>query len=567
MILKKEQRIQSQKNEEKLRIIPLGGFAEVGRNMMVLEYKNDIVIIDMGIQFPDENMPGVDYIIPNISYLANKKDRIRGVIITHGHYDHIGAIPYLIDRLGRPTIYTTALTAAIIKKRQQDFPHAGKLDIEHINEKSVTRLGAFTFHYFPVIHNIPEGVGLEIETPVGTVVHPGEFKFYYDRNYNPVGLEPFKELGKKNVRLLMLDSTKSEEPDRSMPEPIVEDNIEELLQKARGRVIISTFASLIDRLTQIIHIADKIGRKVAITGRSMQNNFAIAQELGLVKLKRQTMIPIKEIDHYPDEKVVILTTGAQGEEMAGLTRMAAGSHREVKIKPTDTVIFSSSIVPGNEMYVQSLRDNLARQGATVYHYKIFGIHSGGHATRIELKETMEMMKPQCFLPIHGFYYMRAVNAKLAEETGIKPENIVVPDNGQVVELTKENIKLTSERVPTNYIMVDGLGIGDVKEVVLRDRQMLAADGIFVIIAAVDAQTGKVRGSPDIISRGFVYLRESKELLYQTRQITKKIIEHATQNMHPINWTFVKDGLRDEVGKFLFQKTHRRPMVLPVVIEV
>jgi len=550
-----------------LRIIALGGFGEVGRNMMLFEYEKDILIVDMGLQFPDENMHGVDYIIPNVSYLEDKKDKIRGVVVTHGHYDHIGAIPQLLGKLGNPTIYTTQLTAAIIKKRHEDYPYSPKLDIEFINEKTTTRLGAFTIKCFPVTHNIPEGIGLEIETPVGTVVHPGEFKFFYDRDMKPMGLEPFRELGAKNVRLLMLDSTKSEEPGRSVPEWQVEENIEELLKKAEGRVIISTFASLLDRLTQIVHIADELGRKVAITGRSMQTNFAIAQELGLVKLKRSTIIPIKEIDEHPDDKIVIITTGAQGEENAGLTRMAAGSHREVRIKPTDTVIFSSSIVPGNEMYVQTLRDNLARQGAMVYHYKIFGIHSGGHATRIELKETMEIIKPQCFLPIHGFFYMRAINAKLAVEAGLDPKKIVVPDNGQILELTKSAINLLSERVPTNYIMVDGLGVGDVKEVVLRDRQMLAEDGIFVVIAIVDAQSGKVRGSPDIISRGFVYLRESKDLLHQTRLMTKKIVEHAAQNMHPINWSWVKDNLRDEVGKFLFQKTHRRPMVLPVVIEV
>jgi len=550
-----------------LRIIALGGFGEVGRNMMLFEYGQDILIIDMGLQFPDENMHGIDYIIPNISYLENKKDKIRGVIVTHGHYDHIGAIPQLIGKLGNPTIYTTQLTAAIIRKRQEDYPYAPKLDIEYINEKAVTKLGVFTVRYFPVAHNIPEGVGLEIETPAGTIVHPGEFKFFYDHQMNPIGLEQFEALGKKDVRLLMLDSTKSEEPGRSMPEWQVEENIEELLKQAKGRVIISTFASLLDRLTQLVHIADKLGRKVAITGRSMQTNFAIAQELGLVKLKRQTMITIKEIDNYPDDKIVILTTGAQGEENAGLTRMASGAHKEVRIKPTDTVIFSSSIVPGNEMYVQTLRDNLARQGAMVYHYKIFGIHSGGHATRTELKETMEMVKPQCFLPIHGFFYMRAINAKLAEEAGINPKNIAVPDNGQILELTKNSINLLNEKVPTNYVMVDGLGVGDVKEVVLRDRQMLAEDGIFVVIAIVDSQSGKIRGSPDIISRGFVYLRESKDLLHQTRLITKKVVEHATQNMHPINWDWVKNSLRDDVGKFLFQKTHRRPMVLPVVIEV
>ncbi|MBI4114772.1 MAG: ribonuclease J [Candidatus Niyogibacteria bacterium] len=555
-------------HDNKLRFIALGGLGEIGRNMMLLEYQDDIIIIDMGLQFPGEETPGIDYIIPNISYLKDKTKNIRGVLITHGHYDHIGAIPQLIGKLGNPTIYATPLTAAIIKKRQIDFPHASKLNIEHINETTVTKLGVFSVRYFPVMHNIPEGIGMEIETPIGIIVHPGEFKFYYDRNNNPVGLEAFKELGKKKPLLLMLDSTKSEEPGRSMPEWQVEENIEELLRNAKGRVIVSTFASLLDRLTQIIHIADKLERRVAITGRSMEANFAIAKELGLVKIKKETIIPIKEIGKYKDEKILIITTGAQGEENAGLTRMAAGTHRDVHVRKNDTVIFSSSIVPGNEMAVQVLRDNLSRQGATVYHYKILGIHSGGHATRTELKEAINIIKPKFFLPIHGFYYMRQVNAKLAEEEGgIPAHNIVVGENGQVIEITPESIQLTKEFVPTSHVMVDGLGVGDVGEVVLRDRQALSADGIFVIIAVVDSQTGKVRGSPDIISRGFIYLRESRELLYHARQLTKKIIEDATQNMHPVNWTWVKDNVRDRLGKFLFQKTERRPMVLPVVIEV
>ena len=550
-----------------LRVIPLGGFEEVGRNMMLFEYENDIIIVDMGLQFPEEGTPGIDYIIPNITYLGDKIKKIRGVLITHGHYDHIGAIPHIIGRLGNPTIYAPPLTAAIIRKRQLDFPYAPKLNIEETNEKSVVRLGVFTVQFFPVTHNIPEGVGLEIETPLGTVVHPGEFKFAYDRNGEPAGIEPFKELAKKEVLMLMLDSTKSEEPGRSVPEWEVEENIEKLLKEAPGRVIISTFASLLDRLVQIIHIADKVGRKVAITGRSMEANFAIAKELGLVKIKKGTVISIKEIDRYHDKKVLILTTGAQGEEFAGLTRMASRTHRDVKLKNTDTVIFSSSVVPGNEMAVQVLRDNLARQSATVYHYKIFGIHSGGHATQIELKETMKMVKPKFFMPIHGFYYMRKINAKNAEEVGIPAENIVVGDNGQIVEITRDKINLTREIAPTNYVMVDGLGVGDVGTIVLRDRQQLAKDGMFVIISVINAKTGKVMGNPDVISRGFVYLRESKQLLYDARRLVKEIVESSAAGERPINQIHIKEQVRKRLEKFFFQKTERSPMVLPVIIEV
>lgn len=554
-------------NKNVLRIIPLGGFEEVGRNMMILEYKDDIIIIDMGLQFPEDETPGIDYIIPNITYLKDKVRKIRGVIITHGHYDHIGAIPHLMEQLGNPTIYATPLTTAVIKKRQLDFPNTPKLVMEHINENTATKLGVFNIRYFPVTHNIPEGVGMEIETPVGIIVHPGEFKFDYDRNYKPVDIDVFKELGKKNVKLLMLDSTNVEVPGRSVPEWKAEEGIEKLLSEAEGRVIISTFASLLNRLAQIINIGSKLGRKIAITGRSMETNFAIAQELGLIKIKKGTVIPIKEIDKYHDKKILILSTGAQGERFAGLTRIAAGTHRDVKIRRGDSIIFSSSIVPGNEMAVQVLRDGLARQGAIVYHYKILDIHSGGHAKREELRDAIEMVKPEFFMPIHGFFYMRSVNAKLAQETGVKTENIVVGDNGQIVEITRDNIRLLKETTPTNYVMVDGLGVGDIGTVVIRDRQHLAEDGMFVIISVINSKTGKVIGNPDIISRGFVYLRESKELLRETRKHVKSIIEHATAGKHPINEANVKNDIRKKIGKFLFTKTERSPMILPVIIEV
>ncbi len=557
----------SKPKKDVLRLIPFGGFEEVGRNMMALEYNNDIIIIDMGLQFPEEETPGIDYIIPNISYLKDKKDKIKGVLITHGHLDHIGAIPHLNHKLGNPTIYATSLTSAVIKKRQEDFPNTPKLDIEHINESSKTKLGVFEVSYFPVTHNIPEGVGTKIKTPIGTIVHPGEFKFDYDKDYKPVGIEIFKELGKENIKMLMLDSTNAEEAGRSIPEWEAEENIEKLLREAEGRVIVSTFASLLDRLAQIVNIADKLGRKVAITGRSMEENFAIAQEMNLIKIKKGTIIPIKNINSYHDKKILILTTGAQGEEFAGLSRMASNTHRQVKIKKGDTIIFSSSVVPGNEKSVQVLRDNLARRGVNLYHYKHLNIHSGGHAKQDELRETMEMVKPDFFMPIHGHYYMRSVNAKVAQDTGIKEENIVVGDNGQIVEITKDKIQLLNESVPTNYVMVDGLGVGDVGTVVLRDRQHLAEDGMFVVIAVINSKTGKVMGNPDIISRGFVYLRESKELLREVRNRTIKIVEKSTTGRHPINEARVKENVRKQVGKFLFKKTERNPMVLPVIIEV
>jgi len=556
-----------ERNKDAVHIIPLGGFEEVGRNMMLFEYKNDIVIIDMGIQFPEKETPGIDYIIPNISYLKGKEKNIRGVIITHGHLDHIGAIPHLIGPLGNPTIYATALTEAVVKKRMEDFPRAPKLDVQHIDDTSVIKLGAFTIRFFPVAHNIPEGVGMEIDTPVGIIVHPGEFKFHYDREMNAVGVDAFKELGNKKIKLLLLDSTSSEVEGRSVPEWKVEEEIQKLIEGAEGRVIISTFASLLDRIAQIANIAGEQGRKVVISGRSMEANFAIAQELGLIKIPKGSVISVKEMHKYHPKKILVMITGAQGEEFAGLTRVASGTHRDIKVQKDDTIIFSSSVVPGNEMAVQVLRDGLARQGATIYHYRNLDIHSGGHAKRDELIETMKWVKPEYFMPIHGFFFMRAVNVQNAVEAGIPKDHTVIGDNGQVIEVTKDKVQVLNETVPTNYVMVDGLGVGDVGTVVLRDRQHLAEDGMFVVITVISKNSGKVVGNPDIISRGFVYLRESKEMLHEVRKRTKQIVETETSTKGTFNEDLLKENIRKKIGQYLFSKTQRRPMLLPVIIEV
>ncbi len=558
---------QSERNPDAVHIIPLGGFEEVGRNMMLFEYKDDIMIIDMGLQFPEDETPGIDYIIPNISYLKGKEKKIRGVLITHGHFDHIGAIPQLIGELGNPTIYCTNLTAAVIERRQEDYKTAPKLDIEHIHENSKIKLGAFEVEFFPVAHNIPEGVGMEIKTPMGSIVHPGEFKFHYDRELKPVGVEAFKELGKKNIKLLMLDSTNAEIPGRSVPEWKVEEEIRRLINDAPGRVVVATFASLLDRLSQIANIAGELGRKVVVNGRSMEANFAIAQKLGLINLPKGSVISVKEMHKYHPKKVLILITGAQGEEYAGLTRVANGTHRDIKAGKDDSIIFSSSVVPGNEKATQTLRDGLARQGAAVYHYRNLDIHSGGHAKQDELIDTMKWVAPEYFMPIHGYYFMRTVNKQNAVEAGIPEEKIVMGDNGQVIEVGPDYIKTLKEKVPTDYVMVDGLGVGDVGTVVLRDRQHLAEDGMFVVITVINKSTGKVVGNPDIISRGFVYLRESKELLRDVRKKTKQIVESDTSGSGTFNEDILKENIRKKIGQYLYTKTQRRPMLLPVIIEV
>ncbi|MCP6718352.1 MAG: ribonuclease J [Patescibacteria group bacterium] len=556
--------------ENDLRIIPLGGMGEVGRNMMLLEYKKNILIIDVGLRFPGEDMPGIDYIIPNIDYLKKRKKDIVGIVFTHGHYDHIGAFPYIIEHIYRKNlkIFASPLTRGIILKRQEEFVGHPKIKIDEAKNGLKIRLGDFKVEFFRQNHNIPDNLGLFIETPVGSIIHTSDFKFDpHPMNDLPTDFEKLKSFGKRNVLLLMSDSTGAEDEGHSLSEKEISENLEEIFEIAKGRIISATFASLINRIQQIIAISEKHKRKVAIEGYSMKTNIEIAKQLGYVRAKKGTFISSKQIKDYPDNRVTVLCTGAQGEARAALMRIANKEHRHIKIKKNDTVVFSSSVIPGNERTVQIVKDEILRQGAKVYHYKMMDIHAGGHGKKQELKEMLEMTKPKFLFPIHGQHSMLISHAELAKEMGMLEKNIVLPENGQIIKLTPNTISLEKERVASNYVMVDGLGVGDVGEIVLRDRQMLATDGMFVLIAIVDRQTGKVIGSPDIISRGFVYLRESKQLLKETRRKIIGIINKTTGSGGAVNWTYVKDELRNKIGQFLFTHTKRRPMVLPVIIEV
>jgi len=536
--------------------------------MMFFEYKNEIVIIDAGLQFPEEETPGIDYIIPNVSYLEERKKNIKALIITHGHYDHIGAIPYILDKIGNPPIYATEITREIILKRQEDFPNAPKPIFVVIKGGQTHKLGQyFTAQFFDVVHNIPEGVGIILNTPVGKIVHPGEFKFDYDHDGNPRGLDQWKWVGEQGIHLLMLDSTGAEKPGWSLSERVVERELEKLFRNAKGRIIVATFASLLDRISEIIKIAEKLDRKVAISGYSMKTNIQIAQNLGYIKIQKGTLIPVEEINKYKDEKLLILCTGAQGEPNAALMRIANREHRYIRLKPTDTLILSSSIVPGNERSVQILKDNLARQGPDIYHYMMLDIHSSGHAPQEELKTVMKLVKPKFFLPIHGYYFMRMRNAKHAQEVlGLKPEETILADNGQVVEIYKDAARLTNERVPAYYVMVDGLGVGDVGEVVLRDRRALAQEGMVVTIVVISKQNGRILKNPDIISRGFIYLKENQQMLDDIRRRIRGIIGRIPSHQ-PLDADYVKTLIRDQIGQFLYNRTKRRPMILPVVIEI
>lgn len=555
-------------DKETLRFVALGGLEEIGRNMMFFEYENEIIIIDAGIQFPEEETPGIDYIIPNTSYLESKKGNIHALIITHGHYDHIGAIPYILDKLGNPPIYTTRLTKEIILKRQEEFSKGPRPVFKIVTGGETHQLSKnFAVTFFDVVHNIPDGVGMILRTPIGNIVHPGEFKFDYGHDGKPRGLDVWKNVGSEKIHTLMLDSTGAEVPGYALSERIVEQELEKIFKEARGRILIGTFASLLDRVAEIIKIADKIGRRIAISGLSMKNNIDIAHRLGYMKYDRGAIVQLDDIHKYKDEKLLLLCTGAQGEPKGSFMRIANGEHKQIKIRPGDTVVLSSSIVPGNERSVQNLKDNLARQGAIIYHYKMLDIHSSGHAPQEELKTVMRLIKPKFFIPIHGYYFMRLRNAKLAEEAlGLKPGQTILTDNGLVVELTENSVSITDENVPAYYVMVDGLGVGDVGEVVLRDRRTLAQEGMLVIITTLSRQTGRILKNPDIISRGFIYLKENQELLNEVRRKIRGIISRMPNNQ-TLDADYIKTLIRDQIGQFLYNKTKRRPMVLPVIIEV
>jgi len=556
------------KEEPAVRFAALGGMEEIGRNMMFFEYQDEIIIIDAGLQFPEEATPGIDYIIPNVSYLEERKKNIKALIITHGHYDHIGAIPYIMGKLGNPVILATALTKEIIARRQEEFINTPKLNFQIIKAGETHQLSPnFKAEFFGVTHNIPEGVGMILDTPVGKIVHGGEFKFDYDVEGNTRGLDTWEKIGKQGIHTLLLESTGAEEPGYSISERVVEQELEKLFKKATGRIILGTFASLLDRLAEIIKIAERLNKKVAISGLSMKTNIQIARNLGFMKIKKDVIIPLEDIRKYHDDKLLILCTGAQGEPNASLMKIANGEHRHIQIKKGDMVILSSSIVPGNERSVQVLKDDISRQGALVYHYKMIDLHSSGHAPQEELKIVMKLVRPKFFIPMHGYYFMRWRNAQHAQEAlGLKPEETILIDNGQIVLFFKDAVKVTDEVVPAYYVMVDGLGVGDVGEVVLRDRRVLAQEGMVVIIATLDRHSGKFLKNPDIISRGFIYLRENKEFVEEMRKRIRGLVSRIPRHQQ-LESDYIKSLIRDQIGQFLYNKTKRRPMVLPVIIEV
>jgi len=573
--MKKHQK-KSKKREEpvskikagSLRIIPLGGQEEVGRNMTVFEYGNDIVIIDMGLQFPEENMPGIDYVIPNTKYLSGKEKNIRAVVFTHGHLDHIGAAPILLGKLGNPLIIARPLTISLIKNRLEELKNGSLGKLKALSVKSMNdkiKLGAFRLGFFPVDHSIMDAVGVIIETPQSTVIHPGDWTYEKD----PIGRQPINYHHLSRLRkptILMLESLASTNTTPRVSEKVMYNNLEKIIRDAPGRIIIGTFSSQIERIKFLIPLAEKYGRYVAFDGYSMKTNVEIAKKHGYLKFNKQTVIPINKIADYPDKRILVLCTGAQGEPRAVLSRIVEGSHRFVQIKKQDTIIFSSSIIPGNERTIQRLKDSLYRLSDNVIHSDIMDVHTSGHSTAQDMVEIMKQIRPTYFLPVYANHYFLKEAEKLAVRHGFPAKNIFILDNGSILEFIKGQPKLLSEKVSSNYVMVDGLGIGDVGSIVLRDRNVLAEDGMVVIIVKVDDKKKKLMGEPDIISRGFVYMKGSDQLIADTKQKVKDIFN---SNIHrkTTYWDPLKSKLRDDVGQYLFNKTQRRPMILPVLIEV
>ena len=556
--------------EQNLRIIPLGGQEEVGRNMTVLEYGDDIVIVDMGVQFPEEDMPGIDYIIPNASYLKGKEKRIRGVIFTHGHLDHIGAAPILLKQLGYPPIIGRDLTLALIKRKVEESEKGSINKLKTIaiktgNEK--VRLGGFQAKFFDVEHSIMDSIGVALFTPVGTVIHMGDWTLDVGSSTRgAISYEFLSTVPKPSI--LMMESLGSVNRKSLVTEEDMWGNLRKVIDEAPGRIIFGTFSSQVKRIRDVVEYAQKVGRKVAIDGYSMKTNFEVAKELGYIKVPKDAIIDIKEIHKYPKEKVIVICTGAQGEARAVLSRIVTGDHRFIKLQKDDTVLFSSSVVPGNERTVQRLKDNLYRKCDSVIHSDIMDIHVGGHNNIEAIQELVKQVKPTYTLPVYANHFFLKEAKKVIERRGFPGKNVFILDNGQVINFSKNKRPfIEKKKVDTSYVFVDGLGVGDIGQVVLRDRQMLAEDGMFMITVIIDSRSKKIIGNIQITSRGFIFVKENFDLVNDTKKVIEKVVKKATSPDTSLNWDSVKKQMREAVGSFLYKKTQRRPMVLPVVIEV
>jgi ribonuclease J len=549
----------------KLKVIPLGGLGEIGKNMMVLEYENDIIIIDAGLMFPEEEMLGIDLVIPDISYVTERKDKVRGIIITHGHEDHIGALPYLLPQLDNVPVYATKLTNGLIRVKLKERKTREGVNLKVLTTGKEISLGRFKVELFPVCHSIPDAAGIIVRTPVGTIIHSGDFKIDHTPvSGRPTDLSRLAQLGAQGVLLLLSDSTYAELPGYTPSEQTVGESLEHVIASAPGRVIVTTFSSLISRIQQVIDAAAKHGRRVFIIGRSMTDTVHIALELGYIKAPEGILGRIDEIKGLPPEKIVLVTTGSQGEPTSALVRMANRDHRHVNIQRGDTIVLSATPVPGNESLVNRTVDNIFKLGARVIYDKLGQVHVHGHGSQEELKLILSLVKPKFFVPVHGEYRHLSLHARLAESVGIPEDNIFVLEDGDVLELNANSARRNG-KVGSGNVYVDGLSVGDIGGVVLRTRRMLSRDGIVVVIIAVNRQTGKLVGRPDIVTRGFIDTREFKDMMDESRELLAKTLDHGGGRI--AEWSFINNKVRDTLEKFYYDRTKRRPMILPFMVKV
>ena len=550
---------------EKLKIISLGGLNEIGKNLTVYEYGGDIIVVDVGMGFPDDDMYGIDVVIPDFTYLIKNQEKIRGIFLTHGHEDHIGSIPYLLRSINAP-IYATRMTMGLVKLKLEEHRLLDKCKLFTCEPGEVVKVGRFSVEFIHVNHSIADAVAFAIKTPVGTVVHTGDFKI----DSTPIqggmiDLARLGELGKKGVLALLCDSTNVERPGYTKSERCVGASFDALFRGCDQRIIITTFASNVDRIQQIISVAAKYGRKVAVTGRSMENAMRVSTELGYMRIPEGTLVDVNHIKGLPKDKICIITTGSQGETMSALTRMAFSTHRQVDIQAGDRVILSASTIPGNEHSNGNVINELYRKGAEVVNERAGELHVSGHACADELKIIHALVRPKFFIPVHGEQRHLKTHAKLAQEMGMDPRNIIISDIGRVIELTQRSAKLNGT-VPAGKVFVDGYGVGDVGSVVLRDRKHLAEDGMIVVVTSMSGENGAVVSGPDIITRGFVYVKESEELMEELRRVAVEALSRCERS-HTTDWSAIKAEIKNDLSGFLYKKTKRNPMILPVIMEV
>ncbi|CDF58247.1 ribonuclease J [Thermobrachium celere] len=551
--------------KEKVKVIPLGGVNEIGKNMTVIEYKNEIIVIDCGLMFPEEEMFGIDIVIPDISYLLKNKNKVKGIVLTHGHEDHIGALPYVLKQLNVP-VYGTRLTLGIVETKLKEHGILSDCTLKVVNYNDVVTFGDLSVEFIKNSHSIADSCSLAIHTPLGIILHTGDFKV----DYTPIDgvvmdFARLAELGRQGVVLLLADSTNVERQGYTMSERTVGDTFQKIFNETRGRIIVATFASNIHRIQQIIDAAVKYKRKVAISGRSVENIVEVASNLGYLKIPEGLFISIDDINKYPDHKIVIITTGSQGEPMSALARMSVSEHKKVEIQRGDLVIISATPIPGNEKFISRVINQLFKKGANVVYESLADIHVSGHACQEELKLIHTLIKPKYFMPVHGEYRHLKQHSLLAQKLGMDEDNIFITDIGQVLEITHDGARINGN-VTAGQVLVDGLGVGDVGNIVLRDRKHLSQDGILTVVVTIERESGKVIAGPDIISRGFVYVRESEDLIEESKKIVKKVLDECLSKQIK-DWATIKSSIKDELKAYLYEKTKRNPMILPIIMEI